>query len=124
ARMFEERSLSRPYSETKIDEQDYKFLALRLVQDSSPLCKRLWEGLANPELYGLVGPPGASKKENFPVLSPYQLTLRDIAHRRMATDTKMLFELEQRGLIERTNDKWRIFSQVMQQFVFLQEEAM
>lgn len=123
ARMFEERGLSQSSSETGSDEQDYKFLALRLIQDSSPLCKQLWEGLANPELYGLVGPPGAAKKEDSSVLSPYQLALIDIAHGRIATDTNILFELEQRGLIERANETWRIFSEVMQQFVFLQEEA-
>jgi len=124
ARVFEERLLSQSSSEIEADEQDYKFLALRLAQDSRPLCKRLWEGLANSELYGLVGSPGTTKKEDSHVLSPYQLTLIDIAHRRIATDTEMLFELEQRGLIEGANEKWRIFSEVMQQFVFLQEEAM
>src|SRR5260370_33930133 len=124
ARMFEERWLSQSSSETEADEQDYKFLALHLVQDGCTLCKRLWEGLANPELYGLVGSPSATKKEDSPVLSPYQLTLIDIAHGRIATDTNILFELEQRGLIEGANEKWCIFSEVMQQFVFMQEEAM
>jgi hypothetical protein len=124
ARMFEERSLSQSSSETGVNEQDNKFLALRLVQDGATLCKRLWEALANPELYGLVGSPGITKKEDSQVLSPYQLTLIDIAHGCTASDTNILFELEQRGLIERENEKWRIFSGVMQQFVFMQEEAM
>jgi hypothetical protein len=123
ARMFEERLLSQSFSETEADEQNYKFLTLRLVQDGSPLCKRLWEGLANPELYGLVGPPRATKKEDSPILSPYQSTLLDIAHGRIASDTKILFELEQRGLIERANGKWCVFSEVLQQFVLMQEEA-
>jgi hypothetical protein len=123
ARMFEERLLSRFSSETEADEQDYKFLALRLVQDGSPLCKQLWEGLANPELYGLVGSPRATKNEDSPILSPYQSTLIDIAHGYIVSDTKILFELEQRGLIERANEKWRIFSEVLQQFVLMQEEA-
>jgi DNA-binding winged helix-turn-helix (wHTH) protein len=123
ARMFEERLFSQPSSETEADEHNYKFLTLRLVQDGSTLCKKLWEGLANPELYGL-GPSGSTKKEDSPVLSPYQLTLIDIAHGRTASNEKILFGLEQRGLIERANGKWRIFSEVLQQFVLMQEEAM
>jgi DNA-binding winged helix-turn-helix (wHTH) protein len=123
ARMFEERLLSQPASEIEADEQDYKFLAFRLLQDGRSLCKQLWEGLANPELYGLVGSPSALKKEDSPVLSPYQSILIDIAHGRLASDTKILFELEQRGLIERADEKWRIFSEVLQQFVLMQEEA-
>ncbi len=126
ARMFEERLSPQPSSETEeteAEEEDYKFLTLRLVQDGSLLCKRLWEGLANPELYGLVGSPRAIKKEDSPLLSPYQSTLLDIAHRRMASDTKILFELEQRGLIERGNEMWCIFSEVLRQFVLMQEEV-
>jgi hypothetical protein len=124
ARMFEERSLSQSSSETWPKEQDYKFLAWRLVQDGATLCKRLWEGLTNPELYGLVGSPGTTKKEDSHVLSPYQLALIDIAHACITSETHILFELEQRGLIESTNEKWRIFSEVMQRFVLMQEEAM
>jgi hypothetical protein len=121
SRMFEERLSSS--SEIEADEQTYRFLTLRLVQDASLLCKRLWEGLANPELYGLVGSPRTAKKEDAPVLSPYQSTLLDIAHGCGASDTKILFELEQRGLIERANGKWCVFSEALQQFVFMQEEA-
>jgi hypothetical protein len=123
ARMFEERLSSQPSSETKAEEEDYKFLTLRLVQDGSLICRRLWEGLANPELYGLVVSPRATKKEDSPILSPYQSTLLDIAHERIASDTKILFELEQRGLIERANEMWCIFSEVLRQFVLMQEEA-
>ncbi len=123
ARMFEVRWLTQFSTETGANEQDDKFLALRLVQDGATLCKRLWEGLANPELYGLVGFPGLTKKEDAHVLSPYQLTLIDIAHGCTASDTHILFELKQRGLIESANEKWRIFSEVMQQFVLMQEEA-
>ncbi len=121
ARVFEERFSSQPTSETEA--QDYKFLALRLVQDGRQLCKQLWEGLANPELYGLVRSPDVTIKEENHLLSPYQSTLLDIAHGRVASDTKILFELEQRGLIEGGNEKWCIFSDVLQQFVLLQEEA-
>ncbi len=120
SRMFEERLLAQ--SPTEADEQKYKFLTLRLVQDGSLLCGQLWEGLANPELYGLVGSRRATKQEGHPVLSPYQSALLDIAHERTVSDTKILFEMEQRGLIERHNEKWRIFSEVMQQFVLIQEE--
>ncbi len=123
ARMFEERLLSQSSSEIESNEQDYEFLLLRLVQDGHPLCKQLWEGLANPELYGLVGAPDTIKREASALFSPYQLALIDIAHGRTVSDPKILFELEQRGLIERVNDKWRIFSEVLQQFVFLQEKA-
>jgi hypothetical protein len=124
ARMFEERWSPQPTSENNTNEQEDTFLALRLVQDGRTLCKRLWEGLANPELYGLAGTPGITNKEDACVFSPYQVILVDIAHGRKVADTNILFELEQRGLIERNNEKWRIFSEVMQQFVFMQEEAM
>jgi hypothetical protein len=149
ARMFEERCLSPSFSETEDDKQDNTFLALRIIRDGRELCKQLWEGLANPELYGLVSSPGAAKKEDSAVLSPYQLTLIDIAHERPVTDTQILFGLEQRGLIERVsaslrppnggdfegssydvqtgrkeNEEWRIFSEVMQQFVLMQEELL
>ncbi|MFL5654279.1 MAG: hypothetical protein ACJ8CB_08885, partial [Ktedonobacteraceae bacterium] len=124
ARMFEERLLFQPSLETRADVEDYKFLTLRLVQDGRPLCKQLWEGLANPKLYGLVGSPRATKKEDSPILSPYQSTLIDIAHGRITSGTKILFELEQRGLIERANEMWCIFSEVLRQFVLMQEEAM
>jgi hypothetical protein len=121
--MFEERLLPQSSSETEADEENNKFLTLRLVQDGSLLCKQLWEGLANPELYRLVRSPRTTKKEDSPRLSPYQSTLLDIAHGRMASDTKILFELEQRGLIERANEMWCIFSEVLRQFVLMQEEV-
>jgi DNA-binding response OmpR family regulator len=41
----------------------------------------------------------------------------------MASDTKILFELELRGLIERANERWCIFSEVLRQFVLMQEEV-
>jgi DNA-binding winged helix-turn-helix (wHTH) protein len=123
ARMFEESWLSQSSSETGVYEQDHQFLALRLVQEGATICKRLWEGLTNPELYGLVRSPGIPRKEDSHVLSPYQLTLIEIAHGRIASDTNILFELEQRGLILHADDKWRIFSEIMQQFVLMQEET-
>src|SRR5437764_6131988 len=98
-------------------------LTLCLIQDGILICKRLWEGLTNQELYGLVDSPRAIKKEDSPILSPYQSTLLDIAHGRIVSDTKILFELEQRGLIERANEMWCIFSEVLRQFVLMQEEA-
>lgn len=124
ARMFEERWLSQSSPETGDNEQDYQFLALRLFQDAATICKRLWEGLTNPELYGLVRSPGTIRKEDSHVLSPYQLTLIEIAHGCIVSDTHILFELRQRGLIIYTDDKWRIFSEIMQQFVLMQEEVM
>lgn len=123
SRLFEVRWLSQFSSEAGTNVQDEEFLALRLVQDGATLCKRLWEGLANPELYGLVGTPGITKKEDSQVLSPYQLTLIAIAHDHILSDPHILFELEQRGLIESVNEKWRIFSEIMHQFVLMQEEA-
>lgn len=56
-------------------------------------------------------------------MSPYQLALIEIAHGHIPSDQHILFELEQRGLIESVNEKWRIFSEIMQQFVLMQEEA-
>lgn len=137
SRIYEQRLLSQPHVVTKsvgateiakadkahkIMEQDYTFLTLRLIEDARPLCKQLWQGLANSELYGQVGPSYAVKKEAHAPFSPHQSTMIDIAHGRGVTETKILFELEQRGLIEYVNGQRQIFSKVMQEFVFMQEE--
>lgn len=123
-RMFEERYLSQSFSESGTHELDYQFLALRLVQDSATICKRLWEGLANPELYGLVRSPGTNKKEESHTFSPHQLALIETARGCTASDPSILFELEQRGLLIHEDGKWRIFSEIMQQFVMAQAEVM
>ncbi len=121
--MLEKRLEPQTSSVPKIAKQDYQYLTFRLMQDARPLCKQLWEGLANPELYGQVGSPEAIRKEDNAFLSPYQLTMIEIAHGCSVTETGSLFELEQRGLIERINEEWHIFSEVMQQFVLLQEQT-
>ncbi|HWF04902.1 MAG TPA: helix-turn-helix domain-containing protein, partial [Candidatus Angelobacter sp.] len=120
---LEERLMPQTSSVARIAEQDYQFLTFRLIQEARPLCKQLWEGLANPELYGQVNSPEAIKKEENAFLSPYQSTMIEIAHGCSVSETESLFELEQRGLIEQVNEKWQVFSEVMQQFVFQQEKT-
>jgi DNA-binding response OmpR family regulator len=56
-------------------------------------------------------------------LSPFQKALIELAHEQEITDKKLLFVLEQRGLIEHIDGKWRIFAEAMRQFVLEQEVA-
>jgi|GEM_PF-927960 len=124
ARLLEYHLSSQSSSGLTADERDYTFLRLRLAQDAAPLCNQLWHGLTNPELYNLPGSPGSAKKEKTAHLSPYQRTLIEIAHQFTAQDKdqKVLFELEQRGLIERIKGEWHVVSGVMREFVLSQEQ--
>ena len=116
ARLFEQRLLSS--QSLKIDEKE--LLEFSIYKDTSPLCRLLWRGLADPELWNIPGVTAYRDKEAMPP-SPYQKALIDLAHEREITDKKILFVLEQRGLIERTGGKWHIFAEVMRQFVLEQE---
>ena len=114
ARLFEER-LSSPLPAGKAtDQPDYNFLALRIVQDAAPLCQQLWHGLTNPALNDL---PGSSDMDN-----SYQETLAAIARGCASTNTRTLFKLEQRGLIEYVDNAWQVFADVMRRFVLAQEQ--
>lgn len=125
ARLFEDRLSPQLSSEPEANQRDDTFLALRIMQDARQVCNRLWSGLANPELYGLVRFPGLDGEETSSKLSPYQSTLLEIARGRPLPDwatsnAAILFELEQRGLIERVKGTWRIFSEAMKRFVLSQ----
>lgn len=114
ARMFEERLSSPLPAETAIDQPDYNFLALRIVQDATPICKQLWQGLTNPALNDLPGSSGVD--------TAYQETLAAIARGCSSTNTGALFKLEQRGLIEYVDNEWHVFADVMRRFVLAQEQ--
>ena len=115
ARLFEERLSYQPPARTAADQPDYNFLALRIAQDATPVCKQLWQGLTNPALNDL---PGSSDVDNF-----YQETLAAIARGCSSTNTGALFKLEQRGLIEYVDNKWHVFAGVMLRFVLAQEQT-
>ncbi|MDQ6660074.1 MAG: helix-turn-helix domain-containing protein [Chloroflexota bacterium] len=55
-------------------------------------------------------------------LSSHQRALIDIANGATPSDTKILFVLQQRGLIERIDGTWRVFAEAMRQFVLKQQE--
>jgi len=100
--------------------EDYEFLEFSVYRDASAICNKLWHGLADPELNDEPTIP-AYIREN-PISSPYQKGLIDIAKGCNTTEKKILFVLEQRGLIERVNDEWHVFAEVMRQFALQQEQ--
>lgn len=116
ARLFQQRLQSNHV--LKMNERE--FLELSVYQDTYPICRLLWQGLADPELWKSPGSTGQYQQERAP-LSPYQQALITLAHEQEVNDTKLLFILEQRGLIERVQDKWSVFSGAMRHFVLEQE---
>jgi len=115
ARLFEERLSSPLPAGTATDQPDYNFLALRIAQDAIPVCRQLWQGLTNPALNDL---PGSSDVD-----TSYQETLAAIARGCSSTNTRALFKLEQRGLIEYVDNEWHVFADVMRRFVLAQEQT-
>lgn len=93
-----------------------------ITRDTRPTCQLLWRGLADPELWNSPQMGTLGEDEALP-LTPYQQVLVDLAHQRTITDTTLLYVLEQRGLIERISEGWRIFSEAMHQFVLDQIAA-
>jgi hypothetical protein len=117
ASLYEQR---RRHGETQ-DPEEYDLLESRIYRDASPICNQLWYGLADPELMGV-------SSVDYPreplMLSKHQKVLMDVVETGDSTeDRQYLFELEERGLIERTGGKWQVFAGIMYQFVLRQEQV-
>jgi len=121
SRLFEQRLLSSQSTERGYDELDEAFLEYSILKDANEICTQLWYGLTNPELLDEPSILGYPEEKDFLTLSRLQSALIDVAHGRTPPDTKMLFILEQRGLIERVNREYRVFAEAMWQFVLKQE---
>ncbi len=123
SRLFEYCLQADASLELGFDELDDTFLRLRIYEDTNALCSQLWYGLINPELQNEPSIPGyPSARYTLP--SPFQRALIDIVHGSITDDHKILFTLNQRGLIERVDGQWRVFAGAMQHFVLEQEKRL
>ncbi len=105
-----------------LDPEEYEFLESRIYRDASPICNQLWFGLTDPELLGISR--SAEPQRDSSKLSMHQKVLMGIAAEGDSSeDRKYLFELEERGLIERVDGKWQVFSGIMYQFILRQEQV-
>jgi Transcriptional regulatory protein, C terminal len=118
--LFKQRLRDRQAVEGEFDDE---FLEFSIQEAASPICVQLWGGLADPEFWEIPNFTSRSKAEETQTLSPYQEGLVEIAKGSTPVDKKLLFTLEQRGLIERINGRWCVFSEVMRQFALQQEQA-
>lgn len=111
--------------EAKDDIIERIFLEESIFNDARALCNHLWNSLTDPELRDEPHIEGISREELARRLFPHQKVLLDIAKGLSPNekDKKILFDLEQRGLIEQDNENWRVFSEVMRRFV-LNKEAL
>lgn len=121
--MFETHLQAVQNGELKDDDLESTFLEERIFNDARTICNQIWNELADPELQDEPRIEGSSKEENTHRLFPYQKNLIEIAKGMPPIEKKILFVLEQRGLIERVDGKWRVFAEVMRQFV-LNKEAL
>ncbi len=102
--------------------EEYEFLESRIYRDASPICNQLWFGLADPELLGISR--NAEYRRSLSNLSMHQKVLMEIATEGDSLmDRQYLFELEERGLIERVDRKWQVFAGIMYQFISRQEQV-
>lgn len=111
--------------DAKADVIERNFIEESIFNNARTLCNHLWNSLTDPELRDEPPIEGVSKEELARRLFPHQKVLLDIAKELSPSDKdkKILFDLEQRGLIERADGKWCVFAEVMRQFV-LAKEAM
>lgn len=116
--LFEQRLGSDQSAQTEQNE----FLEIGIYRAASPICDQLWRGLADPELWN-VPRVGDHREKEIWALSPYQQALIDMAKGKNPTDKNILFVLKQRGLIEWTGEKWRVFAEVMRQFILKRAAA-
>ncbi len=117
--LFEHRAQSQ-------QNQEQRILEFNIARDARPICIQLWTGLNDRALRSelpLIHYPSKTEHEN-QELSPYQTALLDVVHDREVIESSALFVLEQRGLIEYREDKWRIFSRIMERFVLEKEIAL
>ncbi|HEX6479741.1 MAG TPA: winged helix-turn-helix domain-containing protein [Ktedonobacteraceae bacterium] len=113
-----ERCLNYAQSLT-VDEQE--FLEFSIFREAYSVCNILWRGLADPELSDVPGIVNSSIEKEKQELSPYQKALIKVANNESVAEKRMLFLLEQRGLIERVDGTWRVFGELMRKFVLQQE---
>src|SRR5205085_267854 len=92
----------------------YNLVESWIYRDARPMCSLLWHGLATSRDREME-----YQKETWK-LSLQQNALMQVAQNKDSSDLMTLTELEQRGLIERTNGKWQVFADVMRQFVLRQ----
>lgn len=117
--LFKQCLQSRQSADTEKDE----FLKLNIYKDAGPICSQLWLGLADHELSGEPVILGYSQARGLRTLSRFQKGLIDVAKRNNTSEKEILFVLDQRGLIERVNGEWQVFSEVMRQFALKQEKV-
>lgn len=117
SRLYERRL----QSSQPLTAEEYEFLEFVIYSDASPICNQLWHGLADPELWGIPGVAEYPKEKELWALSPHQKVLLALAKGNDSTEKDILFALEQRGLIERVDGQWRVFAEVMRQFVLKTE---
>jgi len=115
--LFERRLQSHQDSGTENDGYEDQFLEFRIYEDAAPICNQLWHGLSDPELNNEPVIPGSSREREIYTLSIYQRGLIDIANGEIPSEKRVLFVLEQRGLIERINGDWHIFAEAMRQYI-------
>jgi DNA-binding winged helix-turn-helix (wHTH) protein len=116
--LFEYRQQSDQFSTPDM----YDYLDFSISRESEPICNYLWIRLEDPNLSGEQVTAGYLDEKERTGLSPYQKALIEIARGRPVSDKRKLFVLEERGLIERMDSKWRVFGEVMRQYVLKQEQ--
>lgn len=119
--LFEFRLRFPQNGELSEDAFEDMFIEERIFNDARIICNQLWSSLADPELRDEPRIEEGSEEEYAHRLFPHQKSLIEIATGHVPTDKKILFALEQRGLIERANGKWRVFAEVMRQFILNRE---
>src|SRR2546421_8646363 len=118
ALLYERRQQTRE----DLEPEEYEFFEFRIYRDASPISNQLWHGLADPELMGISRSTKYQKEPQ--TLSMHQKVLIDVVKEGdSAEDHRFLFELEERGLIERVGGKWQVFAGIMRQFVLRQEQV-
>jgi hypothetical protein len=100
---------------------EHEFLEFSIFREAYSVCNILWRGLADPELSDVPRIIKSSTEKEKQELSPYQKALIKVANNESVAEKRMLFLLEQRGLIERVDGTWRVFGELMRKFVLQQE---
>lgn len=132
AALFEYRLQGKPLSSGKQRLSDEAYLDYSIDTSAGSICMQIWQGLARAELRDAVRTTGKSQGD-IPSLSLHQRALLDIAkghagvkearilpELNSAEKQKILFDLEQRNIIDFTG-VWCIFSEIMRRFVLKQE---
>lgn len=111
-------------------QKSYERFDFYVSMEAKPIYRWLWHSLSNPELRGEHSIEQSQEEEQ--LLSPHQRVFLTIAQEPdidqnelvlnddTITLSEILFTLEQRGFIEQLDGKWRVFSELMRQFVLKQ----